>query len=96
MQKLFLGALVFAGGMVTLGAELSASRLIAPYFGTSIVVWSSLIGLILIALALGNWAGGRIADRAPRLDLLLHIVLGGALLIGLAPLYTRPVLAASL
>lgn len=60
--------------------EIVAARIMAPYFGNSIVVWTSLIGVILAALSLGYWQGGRMADKNPsfaRLSLLL--VLAGVL-----------------
>ena len=87
--------LVFAGGLVTLGAELAAARLFAPFFGTSLIVWSVLIGLILVSLSVGYWLGGRWADRSPHLSTLVRIVSAGALLVGVIPLVAAPVLRLS-
>lgn len=87
-----LHLLVFAAGFVTLGVELSASRLLEPAFGNNQIVWAALIGLILLYLALGAWLGGRLADRFPTrraLDITLTL---GALGVTLIPLFSRPVL----
>lgn len=71
--------------------ELLGTRIIAPFYGASLYVWSSLISVALIALALGYFTGGRWADRARRTGLSLIIALA-ALLILLIPWLIRPVL----
>ncbi|MCX6028672.1 MAG: fused MFS/spermidine synthase [Chloroflexi bacterium] len=88
----YLYLLVFTAGFTTLGVELSASRLLDPWFGNSLIVWAVLIGLILLYLAAGYWLGGRIADRSPRLTTLLRLVAVGAFGVGLVPVVSRPVL----
>ncbi|MGQ9491136.1 MAG: spermidine synthase [Anaerolineae bacterium] len=88
----YLYVLTFTAGFTTLGVELSASRLLDPWFGNSLFVWASLIGLILLYLSLGYWLGGRIADRAPRLLPLLRLTAVAALGVGLVPVVARPVL----
>ncbi len=88
----YLTVLVFTTGFVTLGMELSASRLVEPAFGNNQIVWASLIGLILFSLAVGAWLGGRLADRVPHrrgLDLTLTLAAVG---VALAPALSRPVL----
>jgi len=79
-------------GMVTLAVELSASRLLDPYFGTSNVVWANLIGLILAYLTVGYFVGGRLADRYPRPEVLYGITGTAGVLVGLVPFVARPVL----
>ena len=55
---------VFLSGAAAMVIELAGSRIIAPYVGTSIIVWSSLIGSVLASLSLGYWWGGLYADRS--------------------------------
>jgi hypothetical protein len=88
----YLTLLVFTAGFATLGVELSASRLLDPWFGNSLIVWASLIGLILLYLAAGYALGGAVADRSPRLLTLLRLAGLAALGIGLIPTVSRPVL----
>lgn len=83
---------VFASGCVTLAVELSASRLIEPFFGTSNLVWATIIGLILLYLSAGYVLGGRWADRSPRPSTLYGLIAWGAFTVGLVPFAARPVL----
>jgi len=87
-----LGLVVFVVGISTLGAEIAAARLLAPYFGASTIVWANTIGIVLVALSIGYWYGGRIADRDPSFDGLLKIVLLGAVLVGAVPFVADPFL----
>jgi spermidine synthase len=70
-----LEVIVFICGAVVMILEMVGSRILAPYLGTSIVVWTSLIGVILGCLSLGYWWGGRIADRKPDYRILSRIIL---------------------
>ena len=88
-----LGVVVFTAGAGTLATEIAASRLLAPYFGSSTVVWANIIGLILVYLSVGYWIGGKVADRRPEPRLLGWIVLVAALVIAVLPFVARPVLA---
>ena len=91
-KPLYLLFTVFISGMTTLAVELSASRLLDPYFGTSNVVWANLIGLILVYLSVGYFIGGRLADRYPHPKVLYSITGVAAVLIGAVPFIARPVL----
>jgi len=87
--------LVFVSGMASLAVEFGASRLLAPYFGTSLYVWGVLIGLVLIYLSAGYVIGGRLADRHPRPEVLYQVTAWAGLWIGLIPLVSYPILLAS-
>ena len=87
-----LAALVFGAGTGSLATEIAASRLLAPYFGSSTIVWANLIGIVLAGLALGYWLGGRLADRRPERRLLGVIVLAAALWVAMTPFVARPFL----
>lgn len=67
-NKYYLYATEFFAGMSVMAVELGASRLLAPYFSSSQIVWTIIIGTIMIAMALGNIWGGRRADRDPNPD----------------------------
>ncbi len=88
----FLSLLVFTAGAVTLGVELSAARLLDPWFGNSQIVWAGLIGLILLYLAVGAWLGGRLADRYPTLEALLAVASVAGVGVALIPSVSPPIL----
>jgi len=90
-----LAALVFGAGTGSLATEIAASRLLAPYFGSSTIVWANLIGIVLAGLAVGYWLGGRLADRRPERRLLGLIVLAAAVWVALTPFLARPLLDAA-
>jgi spermidine synthase len=87
-----LGVVVFIAGAGSLAIEIAASRLLAPYFGNSTVVWANVIGLILIYLSAGYWIGGRLADRHASPPLLGRLLLIAAAVIVVLPFIARPVL----
>jgi predicted membrane-bound spermidine synthase len=91
-RKGYLLLTVFVSGMTTLGVELSASRLIDPFFGNSLVIWAAIIGLMLLYLTAGYVLGGRWADKDPRESTLFQITAWGAFLVGLVPFIAAPVL----
>jgi spermidine synthase len=78
--------------MVTLAAELTASRLMGNVFGSSNLVWASIIGLILIYLTVGYFLGGRLADKRPEHKTLFTVMLWGGFTVGLVPIVSRPIL----
>jgi spermidine synthase len=86
----FLYVLVFVVGTGSLGAEIAVARLMAPFFGASTIVWANTIGVVLVALSIGYWWGGRLADRDPSLRALCKIVLAAAALLAVVPFLARP------
>lgn len=88
----FLIVLVFINGAAVTALEITASRILAPYFGTSLPVWGSVIGITLGALALGYSLGGRLADRKPDLASLSGLMITAGILTLLIPFFDQPVL----
>lgn len=90
----------FLSGAAVLVVELAATRALAPFFGQALFVWTNVIGLVLLGLAVGAMVGGRLADRHPRPGLLAVILcLGAGLVAGstyLAPAVARAILPAEL
>lgn len=91
-MKRYLLFTVFISGMTTLAAELTAGRLIGNVFGTSNLIWASIIGLILIYLTLGYFLGGKWADNNPTPGAMYRILAWGAFTVALVPYVAGPVL----
>jgi spermidine synthase len=94
-MKRYLYLTVFVSGMTTLGIEFAASRLLGSVFGTSNLVWASIIGLILIYLTVGYTLGGRWADKDPSQIKFFTLLTWGAFTAGVVPFIARPVLYAA-
>ena len=86
MKKYKLETIVFLGGAIGMGLELIAARILSPYVGSSNVVWTSIIGIILISMSLGYWIGGKSADKEANLNQLANILLCSALATSTIPL----------
>lgn len=84
-NKIFLYLTEFFAGMSVMAVELGASRLLALYFSSSQIVWTIIIGTIMIAMALGNIYGGKSADKSPNPDKLYGRILIAAVWIALIP-----------
>lgn len=84
-NKAYLYLTEFFSGMSVMAVELGASRLLAPYFSSSQIVWTIIIGTIMIAMALGNIYGGRSADKNPNPDKLYGRIIIAAIWIALIP-----------
>lgn len=84
-KKWYLYLTEFFSGMAVMAVELGASRLLAPYFSSSQIVWTIIIGTIMIAMALGNVYGGRSADKTPNPDKLYERICIAAIWIAAIP-----------
>ncbi|SFV02576.1 spermidine synthase [Alicyclobacillus macrosporangiidus] len=93
LPKSFLYVYVTITGAAVMALELAASRFVAPYFGTSMMVWANIIGLILLCMSIGYWMGGRVADRRPHPRLLMSITLAAGLWSALLPAFGQAIFA---
>jgi spermidine synthase len=83
---------VFISGMTSLAVEMASSRLLGNVFGSSNLVWASIIGLILIYLTVGYFVGGRLADRKPNSGTFLSILIWAGFATVLIPVVAKPIL----
>lgn len=95
MKKFDLEIIVFFCGAVVMAYEIIGSRMLGPYVGTSMMVWSSIIGIILLSLSLGYYFGGRIADAYPD-PRRLGIIVGVAAIFIFLSIYFKDPLASGL
>ena len=86
MKKHKLEIIVFLSGAIGMGLELIAARVLSPYVGSSNVVWTSIIGIILASMSIGYWVGGKRADKDANIDKLSNILLLAAIFTSLMPL----------
>lgn len=84
-SKAYLYLTEFFSGVAVMAVELGASRLLAPYFSSSQIVWTIIIGTIMIAMALGNIWGGHVADKNPDPAILYRRMLVAAVWIAAIP-----------
>jgi spermidine synthase len=93
--KLLLYMTAFFSGMTIMAVELSASRLLAPYYGTSSIVWTLIIGIIMIALSIGNVLGGRSADKHNNLSRLFFYIWLASIWIAFIPILGKYIIGLS-
>ena len=87
MRNAVAATLVFIGGFIIMVLEIIGARFLAKDFGSSFHVWVSQIGVVLIALALGYYLGGALADRWQRLSILLVLLIPAGIIVFLIPNY---------
>jgi spermidine synthase len=91
----YVRAIAFVVGSASLGAEISAARLLAPYFGASTIIWANTIATVLVALSAGYAIGGRLADRRGDLRGLCAVVMLAGVLLAVVPFAADPFLRLS-
>ena len=84
-QKGSLYLIVFTASAGTLILEIVAGRLLAPHLGVSLYTWTTIIGIVLAGISIGNFLGGRVADRFPAPSTLGLCLLAGSV-VSSAPL----------
>ena len=82
----------FVCGAMVMVVEMAGSRLLAPWMGSSLIVWTSLIGIILACLSVGYWLGGKLADITPKTASLSIIILAAAVSVAILGISANPVL----
>ncbi len=92
MNKLFLYLVVFVGGAAVLALEILGTRILGPFYGVSIFLWSALITVTLAALSVGYMFGGRMADKSPAYSRLCTLMLIAGIWIVLIPWIKNPFL----
>ncbi len=92
-KKLLLYITAFFCGVSVMAVELGASRLLAPYFSSSQIVWTIIIGTIMIAMAVGNVLGGKMADKYNNPNRMFAFVFAAACWIALIPVFGKFIIA---
>ena len=88
----YVRAVAFVVGSASLGAEIGAARLLAPYFGASTIIWANTIATVLVALSIGYRLGGKLADRRGDLAGLCAVVMVAGVLLAAVPFAADPFL----
>lgn len=93
LARIRLRLAIFIAGAAVMVLQIVGTRIIGPQFGAGMTVWTVLITITLVALALGAFLGGRVADRHPSLGGFAVVVLLAAAAVGAIPVLRGPVLA---
>jgi len=92
----FILLTAFLSGIAVTAMEISASRLVAPFVGSSSIVWTNVIGVVLAALSVGYYLGGRLAERNPNIQVLMSVMLATGIFFLAVPYFAYPVIKALL
>ncbi len=93
-KKLFLYLTTFLCGAAIMGVEIASSRFMAPYFGSSMITWTIIIGVILVAMSVGNFVGGRLSDRSDPQQRLYQLIFWAAVWVAMIPIVGKYLIAA--
>ena len=85
MKKHIIEITVFLCGALGMALELVAARVLSPYIGSSNLIWTTIIGIMLTSMSIGYWIGGKIADKRPDINILSLLILIGGLFTSLIP-----------
>lgn len=86
MKKYILEITVFLCGAIGMMLELIAARILSPYVGSSNLIWTTIIGVMLISMSIGYWIGGKLADKSPNQNTLSKLLVAGAIMSSLIPM----------
>ena len=92
MKKYALDIAAFVCGAMIMVLELTASRILAPYFGTSNIIWTGIIGIILLSISMGTYLGGVISDKKPEYRMLGIVIITAGIWIMLLPVVSTSLL----
>ena len=87
MKKYNMKITVFLCGALDMVLELVAARILSPYVGSSNLIWTTIIGIMLTSMSIGYWLGGKIADKKPDINILSLFILIGAFFTSLIPMW---------
>lgn len=91
-KQIAMLSLGFLLGVCLMGVEMASIRMMTPYFGSGIEIWASMIATVMLAMMMGYYVGGMLADRAPRSDILGAAVMIAGLFVAAAPSVGVPLL----
>lgn len=86
MKKYVIEITVFLCGALGMVLELVAARVLSPYVGSSNLIWTTIIGVMLTSMSIGYWIGGKLADKDPHRNRLSNLILLGAIFTSLIPI----------
>lgn len=87
MKKYIIEITVFICGALGMILELIAARVLSPYIGSSNLIWTTIIGIMLTSMSIGYLVGGKLADKNPNMNILSILILIGSFFVSLIPIF---------